>query len=238
MRKLSIEDCRRVAADREGICLSLVYESAKQHILWQCKYKHKPWKSTFDKIKNAGRWCPTCSKNAKLSIDDCHSLAASKEGFCLSIIYKNSSSMLTWQCKYRHKPWMTTYNSINSNKTWCPVCSNKPHLSIEDCHLTAKERRGVCLSSVYLDMESRHLPGSANTATSRGKQHITVYAIKIVGVRIVHIEDPEAESEIYDFIKNIYPDSLSGVKKLLSSKGFELDIFIPSLKVAIEYDGR
>ena len=144
--------------------------------------------------------------------------------------------MLTWQCKYRHKPWMTTYNSINSNKTWCPVCSNKPHLSIEDCHLTAKERRGVCLSSVYLDGESpltwqceySHKPWQATYNSVRNKNSWCPYCSH---------RRSRAESEIYDLIENIYPDSLSGVKKLLSSKGFQLDIFIPSLKVAIEYDG-
>jgi len=41
------------------------------------------------------------------------------------------------------------------------------------------------------------------------------------------------EMTIFFYIKQIFPDAISGYKDL----GFELDIYIPSLKIGIEYDG-
>src|SRR3990167_2573930 len=44
-----------------------------------------------------------------------------------------------------------------------------------------------------------------------------------------------AELEIFSFVKNIYPDALSGDRKVLKPK--ELDIWVPNKNVAIEYNG-
>lgn len=45
------------------------------------------------------------------------------------------------------------------------------------------------------------------------------------------------ELEIYQFVKSMYPDTESGATGLLQSKRLELDIYVPSIKKAIEYDG-
>lgn len=45
------------------------------------------------------------------------------------------------------------------------------------------------------------------------------------------------EQAIFYYIKQQYPDAISGYKDIFSSS-MELDIYIPSLKVGIEYDGR
>lgn len=50
----------------------------------------------------------------------------------------------------------------------------------------------------------------------------------------IHIKSSN-ELEIFNFVKNYFPDAISGDKKML--KGKELDIFIPSKNIAIEYNG-
>ena len=44
-----------------------------------------------------------------------------------------------------------------------------------------------------------------------------------------------AEIEIYEHIRKIYPDAISSDRNAL--KHYELDIYVPSLAKAIEYDG-
>jgi len=47
----------------------------------------------------------------------------------------------------------------------------------------------------------------------------------------------KAELAIFSDIKEKYTDAVSGVRSVLRYKRLELDIYIPSLKKAIEYDG-
>lgn len=45
-----------------------------------------------------------------------------------------------------------------------------------------------------------------------------------------------AEQAVFFYVKKYFPDAVSGYKNVFGSK-FELDIFIPSINTAIEYDG-
>ena len=44
------------------------------------------------------------------------------------------------------------------------------------------------------------------------------------------------EQAVYYYVKQIFPDAINRAKKILTNK-MELDIYIPSIKFAIEYDG-
>jgi very-short-patch-repair endonuclease len=47
----------------------------------------------------------------------------------------------------------------------------------------------------------------------------------------------KAEKDILAAIQRQHPDAVGNVRGLLKNKRFELDIWIPDLKIAIEYDG-
>ena len=42
--------------------------------------------------------CVECKGNHKITIDDCQSIAHSRDGECLSTIYINNHSKLVWKC--------------------------------------------------------------------------------------------------------------------------------------------
>lgn len=48
----------------------------------------------------------------------------------------------------------------------------------------------------------------------------------------------KAELALYELIKERHPDALSGRRGLLNNPQFELDVFVPSLRKAVEYDGK
>jgi hypothetical protein len=56
--KLTIEDMRKVAAEKGGKCLSEEYLGSDQHLTWQCDKGHV-WEAIPAAIRS-GRWCPTC----------------------------------------------------------------------------------------------------------------------------------------------------------------------------------
>src|SRR5574343_677191 len=65
---------------------------------------------------------PYCSKKAKHTIKECHNVASSNGGVCLSSTYKNNSTRMRWMCEFGHK-WDSVFAEILRGK-WCPECSD------------------------------------------------------------------------------------------------------------------
>jgi hypothetical protein len=120
-RRLGMSAMQAIAANRGGLCLSDEYVNSSAHLLWQCSRGHQ-WKASPANIKG-GTWCPHCSKNAKLTIEDVHRLAEMRGGRCLSDKYVNANTRLLWQCNEGHQ-WQAVPNSVKQGH-WCPVCAVK-----------------------------------------------------------------------------------------------------------------
>ena len=65
--RLSIAHCKKLAAEKEGECLSKEYVNAHRLLIWKCKNAHQ-WTSNVNNI-TSGNWCPYCSslRSEKLS---------------------------------------------------------------------------------------------------------------------------------------------------------------------------
>ena len=117
-KKLSIDSCDKLAANKNGKCISREYKNAHTKMLFECKNKHK-WETTYANVYS-GKWCPTCAGVNKNSLFDCNNLAAKYHGKCLSDEYVNASEIMSWECYCGHR-WSSTYNNIQRGQ-WCPVC--------------------------------------------------------------------------------------------------------------------
>ena len=108
----------KIAREKGGKCISSEYQNSYTKLSWECRVGHI-WQADAHSIKR-GYWCSKCSGNLKLTINDMHELAASRNGRCLSTEYYNSYTKLTWQCEQGHT-WMSKPNTIKNGK-WCPTC--------------------------------------------------------------------------------------------------------------------
>ncbi len=145
-KSLSIDDMRRFATVRGGICLSDTYKGINKKHLWECSEKHQ-WETSPNNIK-AGTWCPVCAKAARRhTIADMHDLAAERSGKCLSGTYNGVHTKLLWECSKGHH-WEAVPSSI-ANGSWCPKCAGNARYTIEDMQSIAAERGGKCLSDAY-----------------------------------------------------------------------------------------
>ena len=153
--KLTLEDCKKIAEELGGKCLSVEYKNNRTKLLWQCKENHQPWEAIFSNIKYKKRWCPYCNGGIRLTLNDCHKLASTKEGFCLSEQYINDCTKMLWICKNNHQ-WKSTYNNIQ-NGHWCPKCSGNGKLILEHCIDFAKTKDGKCLSIEYTNSNTQML---------------------------------------------------------------------------------
>lgn len=147
----TVEEMQQLARSWGGKFLSKTYLKNPAKLTWQCKEGHQ-WDATANNIKR-GSWCPTCALNAKGNIEDMHALAAKNGGLCLSKTYLNNTLNLTWQCKKGHQ-WDATPLQIK-RKHWCPTCSNKGKITIDHMHQLAAAHGGKCLSSTYVNTNSR-----------------------------------------------------------------------------------
>ncbi len=114
----TIKDMHKLAAVKNGKCLSNKYVTAKTKLKWKCSEWHE-WTATPDNIR-IGHWCPYCAGQRK-TLKDMHNLAAKKEGKCLSPKYTNAKTKLEWQCVDKHV-WKATPDAIKQGK-WCPHCN-------------------------------------------------------------------------------------------------------------------
>ncbi|HDR4448763.1 TPA: hypothetical protein QCQ08_001369 [Bacillus cereus] len=140
-----LDELREIAKVRGGSLLSAFYINSKTPLKWQCSKGHI-WKARPNNIKN-GSWCPNCSGLKRNTIEYMHKLAKAKGGKCLSTSYVNNRSELLWQCTKGHI-WETKPLVI-VNGRWCPECSGKKKLTIEDMKLAAHKKGGECLSFDY-----------------------------------------------------------------------------------------
>lgn len=65
-KKLTIEVAQKIARERGGQCLSLIYNGTNDPLLWQCASGHQ-WSTTLSSIKS-GSWCRLCSTGLYESI--------------------------------------------------------------------------------------------------------------------------------------------------------------------------
>ncbi len=57
-KRLTIEEMKEIAQQRNGKCLSSSYKNSSTYLLWQCQKGHV-WQAWPSNIK-LGRWCPEC----------------------------------------------------------------------------------------------------------------------------------------------------------------------------------
>lgn len=154
-----------------------------------------------------------------------------------------SGKKANWVCPKGHK-WPISIYSRARKGTNCPYCSNKKVLP------------------GYNDLQSQHpdlMPEwdfDANTidpSTVAEKSNKTAYWIcpkghkytKAIYLRVSGAGCPICakalrtsfpEQCFYYYIKKVYPDAINSYKELFD-QSMELDIYIPSIKTGIEYDG-
>jgi len=117
----SISDFKAIAKERGGRCLSKKYVRSDAKLSWECEEGHR-WDATAASVKG-GSWCPACSGNKKLTIEQMQSLAMRRGGKCLSKQYVNNSTKLKWQCASGHR-WMAQPHMVKNDGTWCPKCAH------------------------------------------------------------------------------------------------------------------
>ncbi|UIJ69607.1 hypothetical protein LW858_30995 (plasmid) [Bacillus cereus] len=190
---------------------------------------------------------PKSTTRNRLSIKDMCKLAQLNNGKCLSEDYVNIMTPLKWECHKGHK-FEAIPNDVKNSNTWCPYCSNK------------KICDDNCLAIVYPDVAAEWHPtlngelmpyevafGSSERVWWQcrfDKNH--TWQTRVVGR--LNRGCPRCwkgqktsfpEQAIHFYLKQAMEDTENKFyHEAFKDKKQEIDVYIPSVQFAVEYDGR
>jgi hypothetical protein len=214
----------------------------------QCKWT---WTISPSHRASAGKsGCPRCcghvvsdanSLTTKAPWLECEWHSDNAKRFC--DVHSGSNKKFQWECsKCQHVWWAPPNNRTGKNRRGCPACAEAvtdanslaakaPHLKMEwhpdndkESHEVAfassKKRKWICVNGhVWWAQPANR----TSKAASRCPDCIR--------------RQSKSELALYGAIKATYVDAVSGRRGLLQNKRLEIDIYVPSLKKAIEYNG-
>jgi hypothetical protein len=124
------KEVKQFIRNKNGTLLTLKneYKNTNEKLKIQCNKCNHVWNVCFDALKNQNRWCPKCSKNAKITYEEVKNFIQNKNGKLLTLSeeYKNVKTKLKIQCNKCNYIWNPIFDSIKRN-TWCPACNKFYH---------------------------------------------------------------------------------------------------------------
>lgn len=246
--KYSIEDCVKIANEKNFKFLSKEFINASTKYMWQCDDpEHPPFYKSLTQI-NRGQGCRKCryikvakklrGKNQKTGqvVDEnfIKRFVHDKGGEVLDMNYINKKSKITIKCENGHV-FSPSWDSLYHQNTWCGRCAQLVK-TLDDCREEAKKWGGECLSTEYIN-STTNLRWKCNNGHIFEKTPELVhtgawcpYCTSSVGERITRGLFIRIFGE--DFPK-IRPNSM--VNK--EGNTLELDGYNASLGIAFEYQG-
>ena len=204
-----------------------------------CPNKHK-WTVSFKRFKNGVR-CKYCYGNNKKTQSEVKKIIE-KEGYKLLSEYKGVAKKIKVQCPNGHV-YKTTYGRFNISKTRCPVCNGGIRLAYDYV-------KGVIEKEGYKLLSTKYKNAFSKLKLQCPLGHI--YNVHYGSFKNSRNRCPicnalnkssKAETEISEFIQEKYPN----IKMINNDRSFiinpktkrylELDILMPNLNKAIEFNG-
>lgn len=231
-----------------------VVKGSSKKVWWKCDKGHS-WCASISSRACGQRGCPVCSGNkVETGFNDLATLYPevlkywdySKNNIDPTKISSANHTIVWWKCDKGH-----SYEMAITKKTvrhfGCPICSNYriekgfndlatlyPNIAAE-WHPT---KNGEIMPSEIGKNSTKKFwwickKGHEWQATPHDRTSDNT------GCPICSARRGTSfpEQAIYYYLKKLYPDAINRYKDIFDN-GMELDVFIPSIKYAIEYDGR
>ncbi len=232
----------------DGLKPDMFMANSGKKVWWKCNKGHE-WQASIDN-RSRNKSCPYCS-NHKLLIgyNDLATINSTlakewnyekNDGLKPTMVTASSEKKVWWKCNKGHE-WQATI--INRNRgTDCPYCANQQVLKGYNDLATVnstlvKEWNYKKNGDLKPDMVTANNNKKVWWKCNKGHEWQATIASRNKGngcpVCAKELQTSFPEQAIYFYIKKLFPDAINGDHHLK----MELDIFIPSKKIAIEYDG-
>lgn len=245
----------------QGLAPTDVVASTTKKVWWKCSVCGHSWCTDVRHRTGKGAGCPVCGIKKRTQA---HKLAFIEKNGCLTdpLLVKEwhqeknglltpeqvssaSNKTVWWKCSKCGYEWRAKIGNRSLLKRGCPACANHvvvvgkndlatthPELSKEwhptkninlspsqVTHGTSKKVWWLCPKGHEYQASILHRGhGTACPICNAGRQ--TSFA----------------EQAVFFYLKQIYPDTINRYKEIFNN-GMELDMYIPSIRIGIEYDG-
>lgn len=237
--------------------------SSSSHIIvhWKCQTCGFEWNSSI-KNRTSGHGCPKCGTqksrdsfrenlhNNKKSLFYCSPELMNEWNYEKNgdidpkLIGVKSSKKVWWKCKLGHE-WEAQISNRQQGQG-CPYCSGRYVLKdINSLIITNPDlasewhptRNGNLTPNDVLENSTKVVWWLGKCGHEWEASVHSRNAGRGRGCPICSAESRTSfpEQAIYYYVKKLFPDAINGDREVLGGK--ELDIYIPSIKVAVEYDG-
>lgn len=226
---------------------------SERKIWWLGDCGHE-WETMVISMVKQNKGCPYCNSYHSRVLEGFNDLITTHPNIASEWNYEKNGDLqptqvtygatrkVWWKCKEGHEWEAKISNRVHGRN--CPYCSNKkvligyndlatthPYL-IDEWDFDKNDKKPTEVTAMMKCNAWWKCPSGHSYRSylySRcGKQH--------VGCPICDKQNHTSfpEQALYYYIKRYYPDAINGNTDVI---GIELDIYIPSLHIAIEYDG-
>lgn len=232
------EFVEELAKINNGIEVISEYTGVDNRVKVRCLRCGNEW-SPFASNLLAGRGCRHCS-NRKTTEEFISELSLKNPKITVLGEYNKSDTPILVSCNTCHYSWSPTPNSLLCGEG-CPKCGKR---AMADKHRKSHEQfiQEVALANPFICVLGKYTK-SKDPILVRCKVcgHewnppagclVSPYGCPVCNKRF---QTSFPEQAIYYYVKRAYPDAENRFS--IPENKMELDIFIPSIKVGIEYDG-
>jgi hypothetical protein len=221
-------------------------------VWWRCKYDtNNEWQAAVaDRVRSKRDGCPYCygrraTKKTMLAATHPHVAAQyhpTKNAIPLSEISYGSAKMCWWVCDFDHE-FEAQPNNRTNRDSGCPYCygllvSDWNSLKIKAPWLEAEfsSENTVSFESLSYGAPYKAWWDCRKNPTHKWQALISD-RVRGSGCPYCSHRHSKGEVAILAAVKEKYPDTAGSKRGLLQNIRLELDIFVPSLRKAVEYDG-
>jgi REP element-mobilizing transposase RayT len=215
--------------------LSDTYKNALSKLLIRCPEGHE-YKVKFNKFQQ-GRRCFTCSHNKQaLTYEYVKSYIESFGYTLLSDTYVNDHSKLLVRCPEGHE-YKARFSKFKMGRR-CPVCSGKQKHTYKYVKEYIESFDYILLSTTYVNAKTK-----LRVRCFKGHEYEVTFNNFQRGCRCPFCSNntSKGEIEVQDFIESLGYDIVRNdrtkIINILTGHNLELDVWIPSLNKAVEYNG-
>lgn len=239
----TIKLLRNKIEEMDGTLLSdFATITSKTIVKIRCNKHNHIWYPTAERILRLNRWCRKCSDDDKrYSYNYVKSVIEEKDGTLLSASYENVNKPIGVRCNKCNHEWDTLFIRV-LNGSWCAKCAGNKRYTYEEATHIIQNNGGILLTN-KIDYVNATTKLNVRCITCNHTWYPVLHSI------LTNHWCPNCKTKNQTKLTEIVKD-LFKTKVLSNYTDFKwlqnrdkcgtqrLDIYVPSIKLVIEYDGE
>ena len=230
----SIEDAKKIFEDEGYTLLSTKYNKMVEKLSSVCEKGHT-YKVSLYSFLIVGTRCLECQGIKTYTIEDVKKLFDDKGWILQTTFYKNFQQKLDVICPKGHRT-KKTLNDFIGKDSGCLLCSSVNKHTIEKVREALEKEKYTLISTEYVGVHDK-----LKSICPNGHEYLLTFAnFNNHGRRCpecIGHGTSRSEKNLIEWVKNYYSSAHKIRINREGKKFFEYDIYVPELKLAIEYCG-